>query len=142
MYNLDARCAGGWFNLTDPDDASWVEFWSGALQLWDSPEHCGGLRKAMPVSFFRDLMVWHMTDTKLYVRGKGVGPVDRIVGRLERQRAAILAGGTAEDAELEEEVVEEEGEGDWEEDWEVEEEEGKEETDEVAGEAARRRRRR
>ncbi len=63
----------------------WVEWWSGALQLW---QDCGGLTKAMPVSTFRNLTVWHMTDTKLYVRGKGVEPLEAIVEKLEGQRAA------------------------------------------------------
>lgn len=79
----------------------WVEWWSGALQLW---QDCDGLAKAMPVATFRNLTVWHMTDTKLYVRGKGVEPLEDIVGKLEGQRAAIPAGAEAEGAgEAEEE---------------------------------------
>jgi hypothetical protein len=132
MYNLDARCVGGWFNITN-EDASWVEFWSGALQLWDSPDHCRGLRKGMPIAFFRELVVWHQTDTKLYVRGKGVEPLEKIVGRLERQRAAILAGGSAEDAEVDEEEDWDWGDGDGE-----DEEEG--EWAEEGSDAERRRR--
>ncbi len=132
MYNLDSRCQGGWFTLASPDDASWVEFWSGALQLWDAPEHCRGLRKGLPVAFIRALMVWHMTDTKLYVRGQGVTPVDAIVGRLERQRAEIFGRGEGEEEEAwpEEEWEEEEG------DDAKEEEEGDEEPAEVPVAAA------
>lgn len=99
MYNLDARCRDGWFTLKDPDDASWVEYWSGVLQLWDSPQHCGGLKKGMPLSFFRGLTVWHMTDTKLYSRGRGVAPVDDIVAGLEAQRAEMLAEEEAKEGE-------------------------------------------
>jgi hypothetical protein len=132
MYNLDARCDGGFFALTNPDDATWVEYWSGALQLWDSPQYCGGLKKGMPVSFFRNLTVWHMTDTKLYVRGKGVTPVEAIVAKLERQRAAILAGGEAEDAEWVGEWEDDDGweDGEGEEEGAAEEDEGEEEEEE------------
>lgn len=61
---------------------------SGALQLWD---HCKGLQKVIPVDMFRDFTVWHMTDTKLYVRGKGVTPVEAIVSKLERQTQELEA---------------------------------------------------
>jgi hypothetical protein len=82
VYHLDDRCKGKFFSI-DEAHAVWVEWWSGALQLWDD---CDGLTKVLPVSTFRNLTVWHMTDTKLYVRGKGVEPLENIVAKLEGQR--------------------------------------------------------
>lgn len=99
------RCKGRFFNI-DEANAIWVEWWSGALQLW---QDCEGLAKAMPVSTFRNLTVWHMTDTKLYVRGKGVEPLEKIVGKLEGQRAGTWAEEKEEGdgAEAEAEAAEE-----------------------------------
>lgn len=59
LYHFDKRCLEGFFNIKP---GPWVEFWSGALQLWD---YCEGLRKVIPVDTFREFTVWHMTDTKL-----------------------------------------------------------------------------
>lgn len=56
---------------------------TGCLQMWQG---CKGIEKVIPVSTFREFTVWHMTDTKLYYRGKGVGPVDKIVSKLEKTR--------------------------------------------------------
>eukprot|EP00952_Eustigmatos_sp_NYUAD-ZCMA_P008527 35508-Eustigmatos_ZCMA.PRE.1 len=33
----------------------WVEFWSGALQIWD---YCEGVHKVIPIGSFRGFCVW------------------------------------------------------------------------------------
>jgi len=80
VMHFDNRCDSGFFRITP---GPWVEFWSGALQLWD---YCQYLQKVIPIDTFRDFTVWHMTDTKLYFRGKGVTLVDNIVDKLEKQK--------------------------------------------------------
>jgi hypothetical protein len=33
VHHLDQRCDSKWFNINE-EEAIWVEWWSGALQLW------------------------------------------------------------------------------------------------------------
>ena len=89
LYHFDMRCVDGFFNIKSVEGADWVEYWSGGLQLWDG-EYCQGLKKVIPVSNFRNFTVWHMTDSKLYLRGKAVASVEAVVHKLEQQRAEAM----------------------------------------------------
>ena len=45
------------------------------------------MEKVVPISTLAESSsVWHMTDFKLHIRGKGVTPLDEIVQKLEGQR--------------------------------------------------------
>lgn len=71
-------------------------FLAFSLQLYDSPAYCEGLRKVLPLDDanggFESLTVWHMTDSKLHSRGKGVTPVREVIAYLEDDKARKIAG--------------------------------------------------
>lgn len=71
-------------------------FPSSYLQLYDDPAYCEDLVKVLPLDNanggFESFTVWHMTDSKLHLRGKGVTPVREVIAHLEEDKTRKIAG--------------------------------------------------